>query len=264
MLLPFKSHIITLMKNADWSREELIVAFNIYCKTPFSKINKNNKAVIELASIIGRTPSSVDLKLANFARLDPELKKRHISGMSHGSKAEIAIWNEFFKNGEELAYQSELILAKFKKLSVEKSSNISIEDLPEGKDREAIVKTRVNQSFFRQTILASYDNKCCITGISVPDLLVASHIIPWALDKTNRMNPCNGLCLNALHDKAFDKGLITITADYSVKLSPVLQKTQSAIKTFFLPYENMKITLPQRFLPSKECIEYHNKHIFIN
>ena len=252
------------MRNSDWSREELIVAFNLYLKTSFGKIDAKNKAVIELASIIGRTPSAVDLKLVNFARLDPSLKARNISGMSHGSKAEIAIWEEFSKNPEALAYQSELILAQYKKLPIEKSADISIEDLPEGKEREALVKTRVNQSFFRQTILASYDNKCCITGISVPELLVASHIIHWARDKTNRMNPCNGLCLNALHDRAFDKGLITITPEYYVKLSPALQRTHAAIQTFFMPYENTKITLPQRFMPSKECIVFHNKNIFIN
>ena len=124
-----------------------------------------------------------------------------------------------------------------------------------------VVKARVNQSFFRQIILASYDNKCCITGISVPELLVAGHIIPWSIDKKNRMNPCNGLCLNALHDIAFDKGLITITIDYRIKISKAL-KQQSGPELLFIPYDNKKIALPQRFTPSKEFIEYHNRHIF--
>jgi len=250
------------MTNNIWIRDELIAAFNLYCKTPFTKINARNKAVIKLASIIHRTPSSVALKLANFARLDPALQERHISGMRHGSKAEAEIWNEFSHNWEELAYQSELILAKFKNEPIENSTGITKKGLPtEGKERDVIVKARVNQSFFRQTILASYDNKCCITGISVPELLVAGHIIPWAVDRANRMNPCNGLCLNALHDMAFDKGLITITTDYHVKISKVL-KQQSGTELFFIPYGNKKIALPQRFTPSKEFIEYHNKHIF--
>ena len=200
---------------ANWSRNELIVAFNLYCKTPFSKINAKNSSVIELASIIGRSSSSVALKLANFARLDPELRKRNIAGMQHGSKGEEEIWTEFKNDWEERTYQSELILSRYKKESIERSSGIMTTDIPrEGKEREAIVKMRVNQSFFRQTILASYDQKCCITGISIPELLVASHIIPWAIDKKNRMNPCNGLCLNTLHDRAFDNGLMTITQQY--------------------------------------------------
>ena len=250
------------ISRTNWSREELIVAFNLYCKTPFTKINASRKAIKELAYTLHRSPSAVALKLANFARLDPVLQERNIAGMRHGSKAEAEIWNEFSHDWEELAYQSELILAKFKNESIENSTGINKEGLPaEGRERDVIVKARVNQSFFRQTILASYDNKCCITGISVPELLVAGHIIPWAVDKTNRMNPCNGLCLNALHDMAFDKGLITITIDYHVKISKVL-KQQSSPELLFIPYDNKKIALPQRFTPSKEFIEYHNRHIF--
>lgn len=251
------------ISGTNWSRDELVVAFNLYCKTPFSKINANNKAIRELALIIGRSASAVALKLANFARLDPALQERNISGMSHGSNKEYEIWNEFNSNWEELAYQSELILAKFKRDSIENSTGITHLDLPqEGKVREAIVKTRVNQSFFRQTILASYDRKCCITGISIPELLVASHIIPWADDKKNRMNPCNGLCLNALHDRAFDKGLITITVDYRLEVSEILKKRESTVWLFFIPFDHQQISLPQRFLPAKEFIEYHNKYIF--
>jgi putative restriction endonuclease len=183
--------------------------------------------------------------------------------MKHGSKMETGIWNEFSNDWEELAYQSELILARFKNESIESSSGITRGDLPrEGRERDAVVKIRVNQSFFRQTVLASYDNKCCVTGVSIPDLLVAGHIIPWAVDKKNRMNPCNGLCLNALHDKAFDKGLITITTDYRLKVSKILTEKYPETGLFFLPYNNRKIALPQRFPPSREFIEYHNKHIF--
>jgi putative restriction endonuclease len=247
----------------NWSRDELIAAFNLYCKTPFTKINTSNKGINELASIIQRSPSSVALKLANFARLDPALQQQHISGMRHGSKAEEDIWNEFSNNWEELAYQSEVILAGFKNHPVENSAEIDTKDLPkEGKEREATVKTRVNQYFFRRTVLASYDNKCCITGISIPGLLIASHIIPWAVDKKNRMNPCNGLCLSPLYDAAFDKGLITINPDYKIELSAELKNGLSPDDAFFLQFEGKEITLPQRFIPSKEFLEYHSHNIF--
>jgi putative restriction endonuclease len=248
-----------------WNREELIVAFNLYCKTPFTKINSSNKAVKELAPVIGRSASAVALKLANFARLDPALQERNISGMSHGSKEEAAIWNEFSGNWEELAYQSEQILAQLKNETIENTADIIKEDLPiEGRERETLIKARVNQSFFRKTILASYDNRCCITGIAISELLIASHIVPWSVDQKNRMNPCNGLCLNALHDKAFDAGLITIMPDYTIKLSENLKRKHSVIDSFFTSYENKKIILPQRFLPSTEFIRYHNENIFIN
>jgi putative restriction endonuclease len=120
----------------------------------------------------------------------------------------------------------------------------------------------VNQAFFRKTILASYDNKCCITGISIPELLVSSHIIPWAVDKKNRMNPCNGICLNALHDRAFDKGLITVTPERVLKISNVLKKEKAAYQSFFEPYENVPIRLPGRFLPDSSFFKWHNQAVF--
>lgn len=102
------------MTRDNWTRDELIIAFNLYCKMPFGKITSKNPEIINLAKIIGRTPSAVALKLVNFARLDPELQKRKIVGMSHGSKSEEKIWNEFHDNWEELAFESELLLADLK------------------------------------------------------------------------------------------------------------------------------------------------------
>ena len=157
------------------------------------------------------------------------------------------------------------MLARFKGEPIEKSANIDLDSLSiEGTDREAIIKARVYQNFFRSAILASYENKCCITGIAMPELLVASHIIPWSKDEKNRLNPHNGLCLNLLHDKAFDRGLITITEDYKMKLSPMLMnfKNNEAIEKFFLPYEDKTISLPKKFLPDKSFLRYHYETVF--
>ncbi|MGC4041202.1 MAG: HNH endonuclease [Flavobacterium sp.] len=251
------------MKN-NWSKEEHIVAFNLYCKTPFTKINSSNKDVKELASVIGRSVGSVAMKLANFARLDPALQARNISGLTQGAKGEEEVWNEFNGNWNELAWQSELILAKYKSEPVEQSAEITLLNLPEGKEREVVIKARVNQSFFRKTVLASYNQKCCITGITLPELLIAGHIIPWSHNVDNRVNPSNGLCLNALHDLAYDKGLISITPDYEIKLSDKLLHSFKKDETelFFSPYENKKINLPTKFLPKKEFLDYHVNTIF--
>jgi putative restriction endonuclease len=248
-----------------WSREESIVAFNLYCKIPFSKIHFKHPEITALASLLGRTPSSIALKLVNFASLDPALRKRNISGMKHVSKRDEEVWNEFYGNPEGLAYESEVLLSEYKNETIEKYSYIDIADIPsEGKEREAVIKARVNQSFFRSIILTSYDSRCCITGLSVPELLVASHIIPWSVDEKKRMIPHNGLCLNMLHDKAFDKGLITITPEYVLKLSPALKrlKDQTALETFFAPFENKPIRMPQRFFPDKLFLKYHNDNVF--
>lgn len=251
-------------RNNTWEKQELILAFNLYCKLTFTRINASNKAVKELAEIIGRSNNAVAIKLANFARLDPALQARNVKGMSHGGHGEEEIWNEFNSDWENLAFESEIILARFKGENIESSANIVTSDLPrEGKERDAIVKVRVNQSFFRNTIMASYSSRCCITGISTPELLIASHIIPWSEDIPNRVNPSNGLCLNALHDKAYDKGLIAITPDYTILLSDTLLKSCANDDPYFRPFQNRKINLPNKFLPSRDFLQYHFEKYFI-
>jgi putative restriction endonuclease len=250
------------MSRRNWSREELIVAFNLYCKIPFGKIHIRNPQIIMLANILKRTPSAVSWKLANFARLDPTLQRRNITGASHGSKEEIAIWDEFNNNWEQLGFESEKLLAQMTGNNLDGTAEI--ETIEEGKERETIVRVRVNQRFFRATVLAAYNFKCCISSLGVPELLNASHIIPWSADTANRVNPHNGVCLNAIHDRAFDRGLITITPDYHVKVSIKIKKLplDESLKIFFLNFDGVSINLPERFLPETSFLEYHNEKIF--
>lgn len=174
------------------------------------------------------------------------------------------VWNEFNNDWESLSYESEILISKFTNQPLEKIAEIDINDLPIGKERETLIKARVNQNFFRSTVLSSYNSRCCITGLSIPELLVASHIIPWSVDKKNRLNPHNGLCLNSVHDRAFDCGLITITSNYKVKLSKYLYKFKKEVSVaeLFLKYDNQSILLPDKFIPSMELLKYHNKNIF--
>ena len=252
------------MTARNWSREELIVAFNLYCKTPFGRIHIRNPEIIELASLIGRTPSAVSWKLANFARLDPTLQERGILGASHGSKGEREVWEEFNNDWENLSFESEKLLAQLFGKSVEEVADIEVEDLPLGKERETTVRVRVNQGFFRSSVLAAYSNRCCITGLAIPDLLNASHIVPWSVDSQNRVNPHNGLCLNALHDRAFDRGLLTITLDHKVRLSSLVKglPKPDAATELLLRYENSEIALPEKFAPESRFLEYHICNIF--
>lgn len=253
------------MQKNNWTREEHILAFNLYCKVPFTKINSSYPPIIELAKIIERSNGAVAMKLANFARLDPSLQARNISGLTRGAKGEEDVWNEFHGNWDNLAWQSELLLSKYKNTTIEQLYDISKKELPkEGKIREQLVKVRVNQSFFRSSILASYNNSCCITGINNSELLIAGHIKPWSSDEKNRLNPRNGIAINALHDKAFENGLITITPDYKIKISKVLfnQKKTDVLEKYFFQYENKDILLPSKFLPDVEFLKYHNEQRF--
>ena len=247
-----------------WTRDELILAINLYCKLPFGRIHNRNKDIIDLARLIGRTPSSVSYKLANFASLDPSLGSRGIVGARNSSKLDKEIWDEFYLNWDDAAYESEKLLAKLN------NSVLVFDDLSEateinvvGLERESKVKVRVNQSFFRKTILASYNNTCCITGIDQPELLVAGHIKPWSIDDKNRLNPRNGLAMNNLHDKAFENGLITITPNYKIRVSKELKRTGSdAVKEIFFKYDGNEMILPSRFLPDPNFLKYHNNERF--
>lgn len=252
------------MARENWTIEETIVAFNVYCKIPFKNSSKTNPTIIKYANIIGRSPSALNMKIGNFGRLDPELKKQGISGLGNGSKLDEIVWNKFNGNWEKLAYESELLIAEFQNKKVEEIIDIDVFEFPIGTERETIIKQRVNQNFFRSTILSSYNIKCCITGLSISEFLVASHIKPWKVDELNRLNPHNGLCLNSIHDKAFDKGFITITPDYKIKVSKYFDdyKKDKAVPDFFLKYENQSIILPDRFLPSKEFLEWHYTNLF--
>ena len=244
-----------------WSRNELILAINLYYKIPFGRMHSTNPEVKSLASLLGRTSGSVAYKLVNLASLDPSLQARGIKGASNASNLDKIIWLEFYDNLEYLAFESEKLLALTQQKTVEELNDISENELlQEGRTREAIVKLRVNQSFFRRSILAAYNNTCCITGIQIPSLLISGHIIPWAEDEKNRLNPRNGIAINALHDKAFENGLITITPDYQIKVSSLLkdQQKKKGLIDYFSRYDGKQIFLPSKFLPDPEFLKIHN------
>lgn len=249
-----------------WTREELILAFNLYLKIPFGKMHSTNKEVIHLANLIGRTPNSIALRLVNFASVDPVLKARGIKGMDGGTKIVQPIWDEFYTNQEELVFLSEKILAEKENSTIENKYQDLLFDIKDLKGETIIreVKTRVNQSVFRQMVLANYSTKCAITGIDIPQLLFASHIIPWSANENERLNPENGICLSPLYDKAFDKGLIAINTNYEILLSTELKKKKqtSFYSNHFASIENSKITEPVKYLPRKEFLEYHLDTIF--
>lgn len=248
----------TIGKRQNWTREELILAFNLYCRTPFGRIHIRNPEIIALASKIGRTPSAVSWKLANFARLDPTLSQRSIKGARHGSKEDIKIWQEFQDNWEQLTFESQTISDEAAAAEVAAETR----EFPKGEMKTALVRVRLNQSFFRSAILAAYEQKCCITGINLPDLLCASHIVPWSVDVRNRTNPQNGLCLNAIHDRAFDRGLITVTEEFRVKTSRRIKESRSPGLQIITDFDGAAIILPKHFLPAPEFLRYHQQHIF--
>lgn len=252
-------------KSTLWTRDQLKLAFYLYCQLPFGKLHQGNADIISLANLIGRTPGALTFKLVNFASLDPEITASGRVGMKNASKLDREIWDEFHANWEQLADECEQKLRELRQ-----SKNI-IMDVPldeadkdfSGETKAIIVQQRVKQNFFRKAVLSSYRGRCCMTVVSDSSLLVASHIVPWSLDKANRLNPSNGLCLSALHDRAFDKGLIALDNDYRILLSEEIIKTDNAhLKAVFMPLKGERIELPERFLPSVEFLSWHRNQWF--
>lgn len=246
-----------------WVRDELIVAMNLYCRLPFGQLDHRTPAIKDLATRLGRTASSVAMKLCNFASLDPVQQARGVAGLSGASAADRAVWEEFHRDWDRLAFESEQQRAALDGTTVE--ARLGDEELPrDGLERERVVRARVNQAFFRSAVLTAYGNRCCITGLAVPELLIASHIVPWAKDVANRVNPRNGLCLNALHDAAFDRGFMTVTEQLKVRLSPALRSApiEPATRILLLGYDQVEVRSPERFLPDEALLDWHRRNVF--
>lgn len=121
------------------------------------------------------------------------------------------------------------------------------------------VQQRIGQSAFRSILLEIYRNRCCVCRLNIKEVLRASHILPWAENKENRLNPENGLCLSATYDAAFDKHLISFDDDYRMVVSPRIREfyTNEAAKEYFQRYEGQQLELPYKFKPNKNFLRKH-------
>lgn len=138
----------------------------------------------------------------------------------------------------------------------------------EGEDVASETKRRKGQDYFRRMILSNYGCRCALTGIDIPQLLLASHIIPWRdkQHKKDRLNPENGICLSALYDKAFDKGFITFSPDdYTVQLSSALleNETKEYYEQHFGCIIGRRLALPTEYLPNRDFLAYHRERVFL-
>jgi len=254
-----------------WTKEQVKLGFNLYCQLPFGKLHSGNPEIIELANLIGRTPSAVAMKLCNIASLDPAITSTGRSGLGNASALDREVWDEFHADWDRLALDC---LHIYEQLRVEKGlpqsedqADAELEDIDDftGETKRVVTEQRIRQYFFRRTVLSSYLGRCCMSGLSDSRLLIASHIVPWSKDKHNRLNPRNGLCLSALHDKAFDRGLIALDDDFRVILSKDLeQRNEPFVRQFFHPLAGQSITLPERFAPDKAFLARHRDVVFVD
>ena len=252
----------------NWTRPQTLAALHIYLQLPFGQLHQRNPKIKQLAQWIGRTPGSVALKLVNLASLDPVIVASGRSGMGNASALDRQVWDELQADWDAVALAA---AAEYEQLALRNGVQADqdlLEEAPpseellaleEGKTRSAIVQLRVNQARFRKAVLASYNATCCISGLQHEKLVIASHIVPWSEDTKNRLNPQNGLCLSALHDRAYDQGLITVMPDFKVCVSPTVKasKGDSYITESLLRFDQQPIRFPDRFGPAPAFLEWH-------
>ena len=262
----------------SWSRADLLVAMNLYCKLPFGRLSSRTPEIVAVAKLMGRTPASLSMKLCNFAALDPGLQARGIKGLPNLSRADRQTWDEFHADWSALGLESEKLyqelvaggdpLADEATLSRKVKSKHGIvmpKVLPTGDTEvETSVIARRGQDFFRRAVLASYDCQCCITGNPVPRLLSASHIKPWAKFPKERLNPANGLCLAKTYDAAFDAGLISFDGGNRLVISKYIEDylPSEAIEREFMACRGRQLHLPEKFQPESGFLAWHRESVF--
>lgn len=253
-----------------WTRDQPLIAFTLYSQIPFSKFDKQNKTIIRYAELINRTPSALAMKLSNFASLDPVIIDSGRTGLRGASNADRALWQEMGSNPELFEQQCQQAMVSLEAGAVKATTapsplHANDSEIPDyhGGERLTQVKTRIGQQLLRKRVLSNYGERCCVTGLEEPALLVASHIQPWKTAAEYRLDPSNGLCLSNLHDKAFDMGLISFNDSLEMLLSPRIKKLKSAISDVnFAQYEGKQIHVPDTYPPDLAQMAFHREHIF--
>lgn len=256
-------------KTNHWTREQVLVALNLYTQLPFGQLDENTPLIREVAPLLGRSPGALAMKLTNLASLDPDITASGRVGLKGCSKLDEQVWAAFTTDRENTVQESQALMDALVKetplasLSSEAELDtppVATEDQTTGTSQ---LKIRRGQAFFRRAVLASYRSRCCMSGLQTPRLLVASHIKPWNKDVGNRLNPHNGLCLSALHDRAYDLGFISVRPDYTIAISADLEQDGSEFTSGVLcGLKGAAIDLPGKFRPDKTFLEWHYAEVF--
>jgi predicted restriction endonuclease len=239
-----------------WEREEVLLALHLYWRIPFGQQHARNPQVIELASALKRTPSSVAMKLNNLTSLDPEEAARGVRGLEGASALDRKVWKEFRSRRDSVAPESEDLWRTL----VEKGA-------PQGSMVQSVTETtaerkvRLGQDFFRRIVLANFDGRCALTGVALPELVNASHIVGWAQAPRLRLDPANGIALNRLHDAAFDRFLITFDEDLRLVVGDRARRAlrENAWAAAFLDLEGQRLAEPRRHPLSQGHLALHRR-----
>ena len=255
----------------NWTQDELQLALFLYFQLPFGKLHSRQPDIIRLAERLNRTPSAVAMKLVNLASLDPRITQTGRSGLGNASALDRDAWYRFNASWDS---SIEAAAEEFGELSEGSDAPKGVRDSaaiyqpPPSEQlttRATTVDLRIGQQFFRNAVLANFDNTCSVTGLAEPRVLVASHIRPWSVDRQNRLNPSNGLCLSATFDRAFDAGLVTVSAKLTCEVSEaLLRHSDRKTAAFFGSFDGVALARPQKVALLEEALEWHRGNVFVD
>lgn len=178
-----------MAERIPWTEEQTKLALYLYFQLPFGQLHSRNPEIVDLAQRLGRTPSSVAMKLANFASLDPKILESGRTGLRGASVRDRKAWDEFHRDWTKLVVEAATSEGIGKPMSDERvqmpQASYHYEPPGGATTMLAEVEQRLGQNFFRRAVLANFDNTCCVTGVAEPKLLSASHTFP----RGNRMSP---------------------------------------------------------------------------
>lgn len=255
-----------------WSDDELVIAFALYCRTPFGRLHKSNPEIVAIAGALGRTASALAMKCCNFASLDPSHQARGVRGLGNASAADRTTVE---------AFRADMVRLDAAAGAAANRLGVRLGEPPEGGADDAgqedwraptgpteatrIVAVRRVQAAFRRAVLAAYDETCAACALAMPELLTAGHIIPWAKDETRRADPSNGIAFCALHERAFDRGLFTVNDDLRIAVSPRVRVREpgDVHRAALIEIEGAVLRAPTRFGPDAEALAYHRSEVFV-
>lgn len=125
-----------------------------------------------------------------------------------------------------------------------------------------LVKPRLGQSSFRVLVTDAYKRRCALTGENTLVALEAAHIVPYANDGSHDVR--NGLLLRADFHRLFDVGLVSVTPEMKIRISPKIRETWFNGKVYYQLDNQPLSVLPERpeCRPDPDRLEWHFKNQF--
>lgn len=255
-----------------WTRDELLLALNLYHKLNFGQFNSSNLAIQQIATKLGRTPASVSMKLCNLASFDPGLAQRGVNGLRGASALDRSVWDEYHADLEASVLESELKLqdvfgvvgGERLELLPKLGYRIVSPTTRESTEAEAVRVERLKQGYFRNAVLNNFEGRCGVSGIGMRELLNASHILPWSTHPAERLDVRNGICLSSLYDRAFDRYLIGFDGNYRLVVSRRVKQElgSDAYERFFACFSGKSLLIPSESVPpSQDFLRQHLQRV---